>query len=172
MRPCLLNRLLPVSYVFWPLFPICNFAFTYICSYTIPHSKLLSSSLVSFPFPPPKLIPLSLTFLRPQFGFSDSFVTVTGCRSVAHHSSWRASTLYPLGKVAQLYPWAPVPISVTFYNPHGLQRDCSFSQSLHRDFTSHIVIIFIYAVSCKYFKYLFCIADVYMFLQKKSFVLK
>ena len=113
-----------------------------------------------------------LTFLRPQFGFSDSFVTVTGCRSVAHHSSWRASTLYPLGKVAQLYPWAPVPISVTFYNPHGLQRDCSFSQSLHRDFTSHIVIIFIYAVSCKYFKYLFCIADVYMFLQKKSFVLK
>jgi len=34
---CLRNRLLPVSSVFWPLFPVCNLAFINVCWYTIPH---------------------------------------------------------------------------------------------------------------------------------------
>jgi len=40
----LLNGLLPVSSVFLPLFPICNFAFINICLYTIPPSVFWSSS--------------------------------------------------------------------------------------------------------------------------------
>jgi len=38
----LLNRLLTASSVFWPLFPICNFAFISICWYTIPPSVFWS----------------------------------------------------------------------------------------------------------------------------------
>jgi len=34
---CLCNRLLPVSSVFLPLFPVCNLAFINVCLYTIPH---------------------------------------------------------------------------------------------------------------------------------------
>ena len=63
-------------------------------------------------------------------------------------------------------------ILVTFYNPRGLQRACSFPQSLHRDFNSHIVVIFINGVSCIHFKCLLCTVDVSVFLQKKSFVLE
>ena len=68
----LLKGLLPVSSVFFSLFPICNFAFINIYLYTIPHSKLLSSTLISYPFPLSGSIPLSLTFLRPQFRFPNS----------------------------------------------------------------------------------------------------
>lgn len=43
MNLCLLNGLLPVSYVFRPLFPICYFAFINICLYTMPPPVLWSS---------------------------------------------------------------------------------------------------------------------------------
>ena len=43
-RYYLLTGLLPANSVFWPLFPICNFAFTNICLHTIPPSVVWSSS--------------------------------------------------------------------------------------------------------------------------------
>jgi hypothetical protein len=38
------NGQLPVTSVFWPLFPICNFEFINICLYTVPPSGIWSSS--------------------------------------------------------------------------------------------------------------------------------
>jgi len=40
----LLNGLLPASSVFWPLFPVCNFALINICLYTVPPSVFWSST--------------------------------------------------------------------------------------------------------------------------------
>ena len=132
------------SAVFFSLFPICNFAFINIRLYRIPHSKLLSSTVISYPFPLTRSIPLSLTFPRPQFRLPNSYLFYGDMffgllpnpqpRGPVHR-------IYkPQGRVAQLYARQRVPILVTFYNLHGLQWDYSFPQSPHMDFHTFIYI--------------------------------
>ena len=132
------------SAVFFSLFPICNFAFINIRLYRIPHSKLLSSTVISYPFPLTRSIPLSLTFPRPQFRLPNSYLFYGDMffgllpnpqpRGPVHR-------IYkPQGRVAQLYARQRVPILVTFYNLHGLQWDCSFPQSPYGDSHTYIYI--------------------------------
>ena len=65
---------------------------------------------------------------------------VTGCLPAAQPPTWRASQPYllPRVRVAQLYPRHRVPILVAFYDLHGLQWNCSFSWSPHREFVGLI----------------------------------
>jgi hypothetical protein len=144
MYLCLLNRHLAVSSVF-------NFSFQFI----IFHLLISVDTQFHIPSCYPLLSPHILFHYPGQFhsvwlfgGHDLGFLTVR------FFFQWHVRLLpnlqpggpvhciyYLWGKVAKLYLQSPVPILVTFYNPHGLQRDCSFPHSLHGDLNSYIDII-------------------------------
>ena len=92
----LLNGILPVSSVSWPLLPVFNFAFISICFYTIPSHIPSRCPRLIYPFPLSTLILLCLTAPEAKVWFLTSylFFTVTGCRTVAQPPTRRVCPPY------------------------------------------------------------------------------
>jgi hypothetical protein len=101
--------------------------------YTIPHSELLYSYLIWYTFPPPRAIPLSLTVLRPQFRFPSCLLFYCDRLSACHpnpNPKGQATVFINPGTGWPSYtPRHRVPISVDFYDLHGLKCDYSLLRS-------------------------------------------
>ena len=102
---------------------------------TYVHSKSLPYLNNSFPLP--RSIPLSLTVPRSQFRFPNSFFFflngdwLWACRPTPNLGGQSTIIVTPESGWPSCTPRHWVCIVVTFCNLHGLQRDCSFPQSLH-----------------------------------------
>jgi hypothetical protein len=117
---------------FLPLLQICNVAFINICLYTIPHSNLLSSSLISYPFPLSWSIPLSLTVPKPQIGFLTACLGWQVAFAQPPNLEGQSTVFITAGAGWPNYALRHrVPILVAFYDLHGLQWDYSFLWSPH-----------------------------------------